>query len=384
LNCFCFQDGLVRFSTEKYDTSDLTNLYAHLTNTSINKNGKNVLDDKDGIGAGCKWTLTQFKEYLLSKGEAYEHAWEKLWIRMSNVCILTLMLLVESVPKDTQCCFALYGFDLMIDSNLKPWMIEVNASPALNLDEATDRAVKNPLVCDTIRILNSKVETREDVFKAELSKKDKPRGEAARMRVDTGKRAMPGIARQVGKNRTVIDVSKAAKVDEGRLKGTGKTSSAEGRSTSAEQKAPGGSSTIKGARSSANADKKFHTSAAHTSAKPLISSRSTNRNMPPKLSVREKREQEERRLADPAHRESDEHGNFQLLFPFNSATAEAAWTMADDASKFKAVVDEVRTRELQQIGGGKNGKNSGTKVHFGSKVGVPAARAGGRAPQAKA
>jgi len=48
------------------------------------------------------------------------------------------------------------------------------------------------------------------------------------------------------------------------------------------------------------------------------------------------------------------------------------------------VVDEVRTRELQQIGGGKNGKNSGTKVHFGSKVGVPAARAGGRAPQAKA
>ena len=100
--------------------------------------------------------------------------------------------------------------------------------------------------------------------------------------------------------------------------------------------------------------------------------------------MREKREQEERRLADPAHRESDEHVNFQLLFPFNSATAEAAWTMADDASKFKAVVDEVRTRELQQIGGGKNGKNSGTKVHFGSKVGVPAARAGGRAPQAKA
>ena len=31
------QDGLVRFSTEKYDTSDLSNLYSHLTNTSINQ-----------------------------------------------------------------------------------------------------------------------------------------------------------------------------------------------------------------------------------------------------------------------------------------------------------------------------------------------------------
>ena len=30
--------GLVRFSTEKYDTSDLANSYSHLTNSSINKN----------------------------------------------------------------------------------------------------------------------------------------------------------------------------------------------------------------------------------------------------------------------------------------------------------------------------------------------------------
>ncbi len=37
-----WQDGLVRFGTEKYCMDDLTNLFSHLTNTSINKNGKNI------------------------------------------------------------------------------------------------------------------------------------------------------------------------------------------------------------------------------------------------------------------------------------------------------------------------------------------------------
>lgn len=40
LRIYVYEEGLVRFATEKYDTDDHSNVYSHLTNYSINK--KNI------------------------------------------------------------------------------------------------------------------------------------------------------------------------------------------------------------------------------------------------------------------------------------------------------------------------------------------------------
>ena len=46
------------------------------------------------------------------------------------------------------------GFDIMVDEKLKPWLLEVNSSPAMSMDGVADSKVKPELLKDTFRLLN--------------------------------------------------------------------------------------------------------------------------------------------------------------------------------------------------------------------------------------
>ena len=45
------------------------------------------------------------------------------------------------------------GYDIIIDDDLKPWLVEVNASPSLTATTSSDRIMKHTLIHDVLSVL---------------------------------------------------------------------------------------------------------------------------------------------------------------------------------------------------------------------------------------
>ena len=55
-------------------------------------------------------------------------------------------------------CFELFGFDILLDSKLKPWLLEVNISPSLHSSSTLDLDVKSPLATELFNMARSGVQ----------------------------------------------------------------------------------------------------------------------------------------------------------------------------------------------------------------------------------
>jgi tubulin polyglutamylase TTLL2 len=151
LTVYIYREGLARFSTERYDLANLENKFAHLTNSSINKLSPHLYSDKKVIGSGSKWTFEQLNSYLQGSGIDIQTIWRKI----EQIVILSLLPLTPQVP-DISCCFELLGYDVILDQSLKPWLLEVNASPALAVECDIDVSVKSALLSDMVELLQFK------------------------------------------------------------------------------------------------------------------------------------------------------------------------------------------------------------------------------------
>nr|KAF6424148.1 tubulin tyrosine ligase like 9 [Rousettus aegyptiacus] len=103
------------------------------------------------VMSGCKWMLQRFRQYLASKHGP--EAVETLFSDMDNIFIRSLQSVQKVIISDKHC-FELYGYDILIDQDLKPWLLEVNASPSLTASSQEDYELKTCLLEDTLHIVD--------------------------------------------------------------------------------------------------------------------------------------------------------------------------------------------------------------------------------------
>jgi len=153
LRCFLADEGLARVCVQPYEEPTSRNLHrlmVHLTNYSLSKFSEKYehnADPADG-SRGCKRTLTAVLQRLGISAQ-------NIWASMSDLVRETVEAMTEPVAaaasrpetwdldaevtaaaeKRFSQCFHVLGFDIILDRNLKVWLLEVNNNPSLSIDE---------------------------------------------------------------------------------------------------------------------------------------------------------------------------------------------------------------------------------------------------------
>ncbi|KAI4474546.1 hypothetical protein M0804_014794 [Polistes exclamans] len=99
----------------------------------------------------CKWSLLKFREYLTARYGIFTV--ETLLQRITGV-IMASLLAVQPVMMQGRNSFELYGYDVILDESLTPWLLEVNASPSLSATDTEDYRLKFDLIDDVLNIID--------------------------------------------------------------------------------------------------------------------------------------------------------------------------------------------------------------------------------------
>lgn len=216
LKVYVNEEGLVRLATERYERPNAGNLdhrTMHLTNFSVNKHSENYVPNQEGgqatgaesgcegevlveeaevgedadedervgrssqaRGVGCeddnmpasKMSLGQLRDYCTETGQDYD-----LMMKRIKKLIIKTLLAGEAPIVNTwhqganystsgqattqvgpnQTCFEIFGFDVMFDERLKPWLLEVNNFPSLSSSSPFDKRVKTVLIADVFTLV---------------------------------------------------------------------------------------------------------------------------------------------------------------------------------------------------------------------------------------
>ncbi len=192
LRIYLFRDGLVRLCTEDFikpNSSNMDDMTMHLTNYSINKKSDRF-EGSDGDDSGSKRSIKWFLSWL--SGLKDKQTADGLWVSIGEICTKTMLSIAPTLLREyrttfgigslsfvedepSNCnnpieiqtekemsikelvtgsrCFAVLGFDIMVDSDIKAHLIEVNHLPSFATGSPLDKDIKSKVCFQALSAL---------------------------------------------------------------------------------------------------------------------------------------------------------------------------------------------------------------------------------------
>jgi len=176
LRAFLHRAGIVRLASDEYLEPKKDNLKqhtVHITNGMQNTSNPNFNPEDSDHGHRRSWEVVC--QELKGRGVDME----RMLTEIDEILVKTLIVAQPCIshmynshrPGDIEnrACFEILGFDIMLDENAKPWLLEVNHMPAFTTEFAIDKPIKTSLLGDAMKLLDLTAENKIHRSKSQRS-----------------------------------------------------------------------------------------------------------------------------------------------------------------------------------------------------------------------
>jgi len=158
MRVYLHDEGYARFCSEDFDLSRPQDLFRHVTNSNLQKFHSDYALRKESTaqrGLGSKWHIAAVRDHWRRSGSD-RLIWDRIQEAIVRAFVLFEAIGFEEARKQLRhrnTCFCLFGVDILIDSRLRPWLLELNGVPSTGTDSTLDIAIKTAMFGDLLSLV---------------------------------------------------------------------------------------------------------------------------------------------------------------------------------------------------------------------------------------
>ncbi|CDS39932.1 protein monoglycylase ttll8 [Echinococcus multilocularis] len=150
LTIWWYKECYLRFCSREF-TLDSLGVDVHLSNNAVSQKFKNG-ERSPLLPTENMWYMDEFRHYLENLG--HRHVLERRILPEMQKEIINSMLCSQDAIDPRKGSFELYGADFMISADdLRPWLIEINASPCMAPTTAVTSDLTARVLEDTLKVV---------------------------------------------------------------------------------------------------------------------------------------------------------------------------------------------------------------------------------------